>query len=384
MFKPRPSSDRCTYCWFADYTTEAFLGCRMDDMRIVATLVILILLPGSIGLPCAPAPPDGHRVQVLGESAVIVWDSKNNIEHFIRSATFESDSPDFGFLVPTPSIPALEESSDEIFRMTEDWMVPEKIEKNMYGIAPIFILGAFLMLRSRGNDELITARPPVRVLTTQQVSGYDAVVLEADNATALQNWLNEHHYAARPDLIAWFEPYIQKKWKICAFKIAYRSTGEAFATSPVKMSFQTDQPFFPYREPSNQRDKNQEQHKRVLRLYVFSDSKMDAKIGDSGSWPGKIVWSDRLNASEQSAALDKLKIDSGNLPMNLWMTTLEDESSPRPGTDDLYFIPAKDQNRKLFPPIEIKVDKRVPLPIDLLIVVALIVILIRRRRRKLA
>ncbi len=352
----------------------------MDNMKMVVTLVILLLLPGAIGFPCAPAPPDGRGVQVLGESAVIVWDSKSKTEHFIRSATFESDSPDFGFLVPTPSVPALQESNDQIFTMTEEWMAPETIEKNVYGVNPIFILGAFFMLRSKSDDARVTALPPVRVLATQQVSGYDAVVLEADNASALQSWLSEHHYAVRPDLIEWFEPYIQKKWKISAFKIAYHSTGEAFATSPVKMSFQTDQPFFPYREPSNQRNQNQDQPRRVLRLYVLSDSKMDAKLEDSGSWPGKIVWSDKLNEQKRASGIQGLKVD---LPSNVWMTTIEDDSSPRPGTDDLVFVPAKDQNRKVFAPIEIEVDKRIPLPIDLLILIGLTVYLIKRRRRKL-
>lgn len=356
------------------------MGCKMDYMKLLNIIVILILLPGSIGFPCAPAPPDGRRVQVLGESAVIVWDSKTKTEHFIRSATFESDSPDFGFLVPTPTVPALKESSDQIFNMTEEFMVPEKIEKNVYGVNPIFILAAFFMLKSRSDDARVTALPPVRVLTTQQVSGYDAVVLEADNATALQSWLTEHHYAVRPDLIEWFEPYIQKKWKISAFKIAYRSTGEAFATSPVKMSFQTDQPFFPYREPSNQRAQDQNQPPRTLRLYVLSDSKMDAQVGESGTWPGKIVWSDKLDQKERASGIQQLGID---LPSNVWMTTLEDQSSPRPGTDDLFFAAAKDQNRQVFAPIEVDVDKRIPLPIDLLILIALTVFVIRRRRRKL-
>lgn len=356
------------------------MGCKMDYMKLLNIIVILILLPGSIGFPCAPAPPDGRRVQVLGESAVIVWDSKTKTEHFIRSATFESDSPDFGFLVPTPTVPALKESSDQIFNMTEEFMVPEKIEKNVYGVNPIFILAAFFMLKSRSDDARVTALPPVRVLTTQQVSGYGAVVLEADNATALQSWLTEHHYAARPDLIEWFEPYIQKKWKISAFKIAYRSTGEAFATSPVKMSFQTDQPFFPYREPSNQRTQDQNQPPRTLRLYVLSDSKMDAQVGESGLWPGKIVWSDKLDQKERASGIQQLGID---LPSDVWMTTFEDQSSPRPGTDDLFFAVAKDQNRQVFAPIEVDVDKRIPLPIDLLILIALTVFVIRRRRRKI-
>jgi hypothetical protein len=359
---------------------EAFMSCKMDYMKTVIALVILTLLPASIGLPCAPAPPGGRRVQVLGESAVIIWDSKTKTEHFIRSATFESDSPDFGFLVPTPTVPTLTESSDQIFIMTEEFMVPEKVEKNVYGVNPIFMLGAFFMLRSRNDDALVTARPPVRILATQQVSGYDAVVLEADNATALQSWLSEHHYAARPDLIEWFEPYIQKKWKISAFKIAYRSTGEAFATSPVKMSFQTDQPFFPYHEPSNQRTQDQNQPPRTLRLYVFSDSKMDAQIGESGSWPGKILWSDKLDEKERASGIQQLGVD---LPSSFWMTTLEDQSSPRPGTDDLFFAPAKDQSKQVFAPIEVEVDKRIPLPIDLLILIALTILLVRRRRRKL-
>lgn len=350
------------------------------SFKKIAALILLFLLPDSAGIPCAPAPPNGRRVQVLGESAIIVWDSKTKTEHFIRSATFESDSPDFGFLVPTPSVPKLQESTDQIFTMAEEWMVPEKIEKNVYGVAPIFILGAFFMLRSRSDDARVTALPPVRVLATQQVSGYDAVVLEADNATALQNWLTENHYAVRPDLIEWFQPYIEKKWKISAFKIAYRSTGEAFATSPVKMSFQTDQPFFPYREPSNQREQNENEAHRVLRLYVLSDSKMDGQIGESGSWPGKIVWSDKLDENEQASGVKQLKID---LPSNVWMTTLEDQSSPRPGTDDLFFVPAKNQNRQVFAPIEVEVDKRIPLPIDLLILIALTVFLMKRRRKKL-
>ncbi|HEY7160292.1 MAG TPA: hypothetical protein VH815_03495, partial [Acidobacteriota bacterium] len=99
----------------------------------IAAFVLLLFLPVTAGIPCAPAPPNGRRVQVLGESAVIVWDSKTKTEHFIRSATFESDSPDFGFLVPTPTVPTLQESTDQIFTMAEEWMVPEKIEKNVYG-----------------------------------------------------------------------------------------------------------------------------------------------------------------------------------------------------------------------------------------------------------
>jgi hypothetical protein len=60
----------------------------------------------------------------------------------------------------------------------------------------------------------------VRVLDQQRVAGYDATVLEADSARALNEWLIKHHYVNRPDLTVWLEPYVKNRWKITAFKIA--------------------------------------------------------------------------------------------------------------------------------------------------------------------
>ena len=49
------------------------------------------------------------------------------------------------------------------------------------------------------------------------------------------------------------------------------------------------------------------------------------------------------------------------------MTAFSDYSSPRPGTDDLYFSRAADQSRIVPPPIITTRDERLPLPLDLLI-----------------
>src|ERR1019366_3826961 len=48
--------------------------------------------------------PDDY-IRIAEESAIIVWDPVKKIEHFIRRATFDTKSPDFGFLVPTPAVP---------------------------------------------------------------------------------------------------------------------------------------------------------------------------------------------------------------------------------------------------------------------------------------
>lgn len=92
------------------------------------------LLAGLLALPapsdaCGVAPPRDVVVEVASESAIIVWDEQTKTEHFIRRATFTAHAPgstpvkDFGFLVPTPSAPALEEVDDSAFtelaRVTE-------------------------------------------------------------------------------------------------------------------------------------------------------------------------------------------------------------------------------------------------------------------------
>lgn len=59
---------------------------------------------------------------------------------------------------------------------------------------------------------------PVEVLSAV-VAGYEAVVLDVSDASALQGWPRDHGYAATPDLEQWARPYVDAQWKITAFKI---------------------------------------------------------------------------------------------------------------------------------------------------------------------
>jgi hypothetical protein len=47
------------------------------------------------------------------QSVIILWDAANKTEHFIRKASFQSAGDDFGFIVPSPSQPELEESGND-------------------------------------------------------------------------------------------------------------------------------------------------------------------------------------------------------------------------------------------------------------------------------
>jgi Uncharacterized protein conserved in bacteria (DUF2330) len=314
---------------------------------------------------------------VADESAVIVWDEATKTEHFIRRATFRAQVKDFGFLVPTPSKPELSEARDASFARLEDVIRPEVVQKHGLRIEPTMLLLMFFMrsARSRSDD----AVAPVRVLEEKRVAGYDAVVLEADDAGALAAWLKEHGYAQRPALAEWLTPYVQKKWKLTAFKVADGTPGEApqtLGTNAVRMSFHTDRPFFPYREPPDQRESlpPSASTPRSLRVFFIGTSRASATVGEGTAFAGTTAW-----AGPFDAARAELPVAA---PPGAWLTVFQDDSSPRPGTDELWFDPAKDQTPLKPPPTVVEVGNPIPIPLDLIALVGLVFWRVARRAKK--
>lgn len=337
----------------------------------IAASVLAAMLRSSAADACAPAPPLGETVRITDEAALLVWDPKTKTEHFIRSASFSTTSNDFGFLVPTPSKPELSEVDGdmipELMRHTQP-----KYESRTEGVRLEPGCTAMLFLsRSAPDEATATAPPPVRVLDEKRVAGYDAVVLEADSATALSEWLKKHGYAEGPTLTEWLRPYVAQKWKITAFKIAADGPARAISTSAVRMTFTTERPFYPYREPADQREtvpaKLQDAPAgRTLRVFFIGPGRFEGAIGDEGlPWPGKARWS---NAYERTTIPRRPWPFA--LPENAWLTDFVDASSPRPGTDDLFFSPAKDRSPVVPPPIVHRVPLTIPVPLELMVLAA--------------
>lgn len=353
-------------------------------------LTCIFFASGDRSNACAPAPPLNGRVEVAEETALIIWDEKAGVEHFIRRATFRSNTPDFGFLVPTPTVPELEQEQDSIFVRMEDLMKPAVVRSEQHGILPVSFFAGLFMMGSAGDprDTMVTSAPQVRVLSAKSVSGYDATVLEADNAEALLHWLQEHGYAASPSLLQWVQPYIDKKWKITAFKISGEKGVEAIGTSPVRMSFKTEAPFFPYREPEDQREPGATDP-RLLRVFFLADKRMQGAIGaNKENWPGVTRWTNGLDSESAARVAGGLNLQKDQLPKTPWLTVFEDTSSQRPGTDDLFFSASETQDRIVPPPIHEEIDERIPVPVDLILLIigiwiAIRMILKRRRARQL-
>lgn len=316
---------------------------------------------------CAPAPRQGQFVQIADESAIIIWDAESKTQHFIRRATFQTEADDFGFLVPTPSQPTLAESSDEAFDTLGKFTEPPVITKTRDASPGCGIgCGADMALKSEVMGGR-AAPDAVRVLEQRRVAGHDSAVLEADDAKALNKWLKDHGYASRPELVVWLEPYVKQRWKITAFKIAKDAEkAPGISTSAIRMTFKTEQPFFPYREPADQRDEKATRRSpaRLLRVFLLANKRMEGTLGQDGSWPGRTVHASEFTHEEKtldtSKLLNELKLPDGTLGQSWWLTEFEDRASPRPGTDEVFFRPAKDQTKMRRPAIIQYVQRDAP------------------------
>ena len=59
--------------------------------------------------------------------------------------------------------------------------------------------------------------------------------------------------------------------------------------------------------------------------------------------PGKVAWTGKVTDADREKVLKFLKLPEDTPPAGWWLTEFEDHSSPRPGTDDVFFSRSEDQ-----------------------------------------
>ncbi len=349
-------------------------------------LVVALMVPGLVSGPrasaCCPAPPSGRPVVNADQTVILLWDAATHTQHFIRKASFRSDADDFGFIVPTPNVPELEESGDAAFPYLLYLTKPEvKTVWRPVGIGcasreqPTFALAA-----GAAHQEA------VRVLQEKEVAGFNAVVLEASTAGALVAWLREHGYAYSPEVAAWAKPYVEGGWKFVALKVAKdpSSSGKGVAASALRISFHTDRPLFPYREPDPAASAEALGVKhRLLRIYFVAEARYRGELTPEKPWTGRVAWAGKLTPQARQKLLELLKLPADAGPAAAWLTEFEDDWPYRAAPADVYFSRDKDQGSVRRDPIIRYVSSGGPGDVSLFAVAAVVVIppLLRRVRK---
>lgn len=342
--------------------------------NLIGVLLCLMACQMSL-LACAPLDGNGDPVTVSREAAIIVWDAAKHRQHFIRRASFVAKSQDVGFLVPTPSTPDLAEADDMAFNTVAELIQPEIIEVNKRTWRWSFFgregnLNLFSGVEEPADASAGPAHAstgPVEVIREQHVAGYDAVVLAAEDVNGLGRWLKVHGYQSSPPLLKWLKPYVQKRWKITAFKIAKadKNSGE-ISSAAVRMSFDTPRPFFPYSEPQNEKPAPGE---RWLQVLTFAPQRLAGFQGgaeNAAPWKGQVEWAGSLSPTKQAGLAKSLGLPQTLFAAPQWLTVFNDYSSPRKGSSDVFFVPDEDQSSVLPPPIIKYKTQTIMIPIDVI------------------
>jgi hypothetical protein len=324
------------------------VGCRAGLAACAAVAFATLADPVAA---CAPAWKGGEPVQIASEEALIVWDAERRLEHFVRAATFQGGPATFGFLVPVPAFPEIAEADERVFERIERFFEAQRSEVVDWRFEG---LTSFTL---RSKSAAVLPAPGVTVLSTARVAGMDAVVLEAESTKALADWLSSRDFDFRPELTAWLSPYVEEHYKIVAFKYARDGSEPRVGTRAVRLSFRTERPFFPYREP---RDAARS-IPAVFRLHVLSSTSVTAVLGEARApWGAEVRYSGPFTGEPPPFA----RIASP------WMTMFEEVSQKREVSGDL-FLEADPSPRPVAAAARV-VEKTWGIPIELVVLAVLV------------
>ncbi|HEY7427971.1 MAG TPA: DUF2330 domain-containing protein [Gemmataceae bacterium] len=348
---------------------------------LLAEAIFLTYLISPSAQGCCPAPPSGKPVVNADQTVILIWDAATKTQHFIRQASFKSEAEDFGFLVPSPGRPELAESGNEAFTHLRKLTEPErkKVARPSSGIGCGCAAAKLPMPGS--------AVPEVRVLEEKMVAGLHAVVLEANSSTALVQWLKDNGYAFSPEVQAWAKPYVENGWKITALRVAKRPEDKKVkdvAATALRMTFQTDRPLFPYREPESRESAEKlETHHRLLRIYFVSDARYQGELTPQVPWTGQVAWAGKIGPADRQTVLELLKLPAATGPAEWWLTEFEDDWPYQTAPADVYFSRSPTQDAVRRPPILEYTASSFPADVIVFALAAVVVLppLVRRRKK---
>lgn len=180
----------------------------------------------------------------------------------------------------------------------------------------------------------------VRVVEEKRVAGYDATVLTARSGTDLVAWLEQNGYPYSPALAEWAAPYLGGDWHFTVLKLAKKSAStKDIKASALRITFRTDRPLFPYREPESATAKGKlDVSSRMLRIYFIAEARYRGQIDGGKKWSGKAVWAKDITR-HKSSLLKSLKLPDSTGPDTWWLTEFEDNWRYEKAAGDVYFSP---------------------------------------------
>jgi len=193
-------------------------------LRFLFPLAICLVPVGARADGCFVMPPfvwDKHRdINEPTQKAILVHDGRQ--EDLLLQVKYGGPVNDFGWLIPTPTLPTVQPASMECFyelsRYTQQ--IWERGYETHAGA------GSFNGAASHGTPE------PVKVIEIKTVGEYQIAVLSAQTAGSLQAWLGTNHFSFPRHQAEAIESYVKRQWYFVAVRIHLGDADAGASGSP--------------------------------------------------------------------------------------------------------------------------------------------------------
>lgn len=187
----------------------------------------LLLLPGvsTMADPCGMLPPiylEGVvDLERIGLQKTFVF-YKDGIESFVIRPGFQGSVDEFGMLIPFPNPPELRKVADDTFAHIAAAIDPPEVVIDLRPIEIERYAFGFAETDSsyieRQEDEKSLEIEEVRVLKQEAVGMYEAAVLKAGSAAALNKWMTDHGFRYPEGMDDVCNDYVAEDWCFVAVK----------------------------------------------------------------------------------------------------------------------------------------------------------------------
>jgi hypothetical protein len=178
------------------------------------SLAALLAVPTKMSADgCFVAPKfvwDKHKdINEPTQKAILVYD--NGQEDLILQVKYEGPVDEFGWLIPVPTRPKIQEGSMECFYELSRFTQRHFEWPNQSGLTRKTTLGA---RDPEGNSE-----PPVEVIQIKTVGAYEVAVLSSRDSGALAKWLNANQFYFPTNKTEVLDDYVKRHWSFVAARI---------------------------------------------------------------------------------------------------------------------------------------------------------------------
>ena len=217
---------------------------------LLVLLIAILFAPAKVsadGMFVAPRFVwDRHKdINEPTQKAILVYDTGR--EDLILQVKYEGPVDEFGWLIPVPNLPTVQNGSMKCFyelsRYTQRLFERHAFERATLSqsVAPV--------------AKMAQVEPPVKVVEVKTVGAYKVAVLSTKDSDALGKWLDTNQFyfpANKSDVL---DSYVKRHWYFIAVKINLdKSSDKSLSTSselasgelnPLQISFDSDHCVFP-------------------------------------------------------------------------------------------------------------------------------------------